>query len=179
VAGAIVAGERIAEGFAMKGSKKVIDCLTKLLTAELTAADQYFAHSRMMANWGFNRLYERIAHEREEELEHADKIIRRILFLEGTPDVGKRGKLTIGKDVEEMLKNDLAYEIMVVGELRAAMALCEAEKDFETRAILGQLLTDTEEDHTHWLEQQVGLIARLGLPNYLQSAAGDIAGGAS
>jgi bacterioferritin len=163
----------------MQGSKKVIDCLNKLLTAELTAADQYFAHSRMMANWGFNRLYERIAHEREEELEHADKLIRRILFLEGTPDVGKRGKLAIGKDVEEMLKNDLAYEIMVVGELRAAIALAEKEQDYETRAILRELLSDTEEDHTHWLEQQVGLISRLGLQNYLQSAAGDLAGGAS
>jgi bacterioferritin len=156
----------------MQGSKKVIDCLNKLLTAELTAADQYFAHSRMMANWGFHRLYERIAHEREEELEHADKLIRRILFLEGTPDVGKRGKLHIGKDLPEMLKNDLAYEIMVVGELRAAIALAEKEQDFETRAILRELLSDTEEDHTHWLEQQMGLIDRLGLQNYLQSAAG-------
>ncbi len=159
----------------MQGSKKVIDCLNKLLTAELTAADQYFAHSRMMANWGFNRLFERIAHEREEELEHADKLIRRILFLEGTPDVGKRGKLAIGKDVEEMLKNDLAYEIMVVGELRAAIALAEKEQDYETRAILRELLSDTEVDHTHWLEQQIRLIDSMGLQTYLQSAAGDIA----
>lgn len=163
----------------MQGSKKVIDCLNKLLTAELSAADQYFAHSRMLANWGFNRLYERIAHEREEELEHADKIIRRVLFLEGTPDVCKRAKIKIGKDVEEMLKSDLAYEIAVVAELRAAIALCEAEKDYETRAILRELLSDTEEDHAHWLEQQLGLIARMGLQNYLQSAAGSLTGGAS
>lgn len=159
----------------MKSSKKVVDTLNKLLTAELTAADQYFAHSRMMENWGFHRLYERIAHEREEELEHADKIMKRVLFLEGTPDVGKRGKLHIGKDVPEMLKNDLAYEIMVVKELRDAIAICEAEQDYETRAILRELLSDTEEDHTHWLEQQIGLIDRMGLQNYLQSAANGVA----
>lgn len=158
----------------MQGSKLVIDRLIALLTAELTAADQYFAHSRMYANWGYFRLYERVAHEREEELEHADKLIRRILFLEGVPDVGARGTLTIGKDVPEMMKNDLAYELMVVRELRDAIVLCEKEKDFETRAILRELLSDTEEDHTHWLEQQLGLIDKLGLPNYLQSATGGL-----
>lgn len=159
----------------MKGSKKVLDTLAKLLTAELTAADQYFAHSRMFQNWGYHRLYERVAHERLEELEHADKILTRILFLEGAADVGKRGTLNVGKDVPEMLRNDLAYELMVVKELRAAIAVCEAEQDYETRAILRQLLSDTEVDHTHWLEQQIGLIDALGLPNYLQSAAGDVA----
>lgn len=159
----------------MKGSKKVLDTLAKLLTAELTAADQYFAHSRMLQNWGYHRLYERIAHEREEELEHADKILTRILFLEGAADVGKRGKLHVGKDVPEMLKNDLDYELMVVKELRAAIAVCEAEQDYETRAILRELLSDTEVDHTHWLEQQIRLIDSMGLQNYLQSAAGDIA----
>ncbi|MGE5476282.1 MAG: bacterioferritin [Bacteroidales bacterium] len=163
----------------MKGSKKVLDTLAKLLTAELTAADQYFAHSRMFQNWGYDRLYERVAHERMEELEHADKILNRILFLEGDADVGKRGKLNVGKDVAGMLKNDLAYELMVVKELRAAIALCEAEQDYETRAMLRQLLSDTEEDHAHWLEQQIRLIDAMGLQNYLQSAAGDIAHSAS
>lgn len=158
----------------MKGSKKVLDTLAKMLTAELTAADQYFAHSRMFQNWGYHRLYERVAHERLEELEHADKILKRILFLEGAADVGKRGKLNVGKDVPEMLRNDLAYELMVVKELRAAIAVCEAEQDYETRAMLRELLSDTEEDHTHWLEQQIGLIDAMGLPNYLQSSAGDI-----
>ncbi|MGE5517047.1 MAG: bacterioferritin [Bacteroidota bacterium] len=159
----------------MKGSTKVLDTLAKLLTAELTAADQYFAHSRMFQNWGYHRLYERVAHERMEELEHADKILNRILFLEGAADVGVRGQLNVGKDVPEMLRNDLAYELMVVKELRAAIAVCEAEHDYETRAILRQLLSDTEVDHTHWLEQQIGLIDALGLPNDLQSAAGDVA----
>ncbi|MEW5726497.1 MAG: bacterioferritin [Pseudomonadota bacterium] len=163
----------------MKGNKKVIDRLNKLLTAELTAADQYLAHSRMFENWGYHKLYERVAHERLEELEHADKLIRRILFLDGTPDVGSRDKLNIGKDVPAMLKNDLAYEIAVVKELRDAMALCEAEHDYQTRAILGELLADTEEDHALWLEQQLRLIDAMGLQNYLQSAAGDITNTAS
>lgn len=163
----------------MQGSPKVIETLGKLLTSELTAADQYFAHSRMYANWGYHRLYERVAHEREEELEHADKIMNRILFLEGTPDVGARGKLNVGTDVPSMMRNDLDYELMVVNDLRAAIAVCEAEKDYETRAILRELLSDTEEDHTHWLEQQLRLIDALGLQNYLQSATGGLSSSAS
>jgi len=160
---------------AMKGSNKVVATLNQLLTAELSAADQYFAHSRMYANWGYHRLYERLAHERDEELEHADKLVRRILFLEGTPDLASRVPLAIGKDVPEMLKNDLAYELAVVQNLRAAIALCESEHDYETRSILRDLLHDTEVDHTYWLEQQLRLIDQLGLANYLQSAAGDLA----
>lgn len=158
----------------MKGSPIVINTLCKLLTAELTAADQYFAHSRMYANWGYKKLYERVAHERMEELEHADKILRRILFLEGMPDVGARDRMTIGTDVETMLKSDLAYEVAVVGALREAIAACEREQDFESRAMLRELLHDTEWDHTHWLEQQISLIGQLGLQNYLQSATGGI-----
>jgi bacterioferritin len=106
----------------MKGSPKVLLELNKLLMAELTSADQYFAHSRMYADWGYQKLYERVAHEREEELEHADKLIRRILFLEGKSDVGARGTMSIGVTVPEMLRNDLAYELAVVRDLRAAMA---------------------------------------------------------
>lgn len=155
----------------MKGNPAVIETLCRLLTAELTAADQYFAHSRMLENWGFAKLSERIAHERNDELEHADKLIRRILFLEGTPNVGARGKLSIGKDVPEILQNDLAYEIAVTTALKNAIVLCEKESDFESRALLRELLHDTEWDHTHWLEQQIGLIDRMGLANYLQSAA--------
>ncbi len=158
----------------MKGNKKVIDRLNKLLTAELTAADQYLAHSRMFENWGYRKLHERVAHERLEELEHADKLIRRILFLDGIPDVASRDALNIGADVPSMLRNDLAYEYAVVTSLRDAMALCEAEHDYQTRAILGELLKDTEEDHAYWLEQQLRLIDAMGLQNYLQSAAGDI-----
>jgi bacterioferritin len=156
----------------MKGNKKVIDTLKKLLTDELSAADQYFIHSRMYENWGFMALYHRIEHERVEELEHASRLIRRILFLEGVPDVQTRAALKIGATVPEMLQSDLDYEVSVVKKLKAAIAVCEKEQDYDTRRILTGLLFDTEEDHTHWLEQQLGLIKMVGLENYQQSAMG-------
>lgn len=155
----------------MKISQKVLDALNDLLTAELTAADQYFMHSRMLKNWGFDVLYDRISHERDDELEHADKLLQRILFLEGCADVAKRDPLTIGSTVPEMLKNDLAYEVAVAGELKKAIKLCETESDYVTRELLNGLLKDTEEDHAYWLEQQLRLIDRMGLENYLESSA--------
>lgn len=163
----------------MRGSQKVISVLNKLLTGELTAADQYFVHARMLENWGFKVLCERIEHERHDELDHAGLLINRILFLEGVPDVASRAALRIGKDVPSMLANDLAYELEVVEELKAAIALCEAERDYDTRRILVHLLEETEQDHVHWLEQQVGLLDRLGLKNYLQSAAGPLSSSGS
>jgi bacterioferritin len=163
----------------MQGSALVIDRLNRLLTGELTSADQYLAHSRMYANWGYRRLAERIAHERDEELEHADRLVRRILFLEGNADVASRNPLAVGRDVPSMLANDLALERTTIAELKAGIAVCEQEQDYESRHILRELLADTEEDHTRWLEQQLGLIQAMGLPNYLQSAAGDLAGDAS
>ncbi len=159
----------------MKGKKRVIDCLNELLTDELTAADQYFAHSRMYQDWGLQKLYERVAHEREDELNHADELIQRILFLEGTPNVAKRNKVAVGKDVPEMLENDLKYELEVIEKLKAAIAVCEEEQDYESRNMLRKNLAETEEDHTYWLEKQLGLIKKVGLQNYLQSAASDIA----
>lgn len=153
----------------MKGNQKVIDVLNDLLAGELTAMDQYFVHSRMYEDWGFEKLFERISHEMEDETGHADLMIKRILFLEGTPNLVKREPLNVGKDVEEMLKNDLAIEYSVVKNLKAAIALCETEQDYETRAMLVQQLEDTEEDHTYWLEKQLGLISRIGLQNYLQA----------
>jgi bacterioferritin len=160
----------------MQGKQSVIDRLNTLLVGELSAADQYLAHSSMMENWGFKALYERIAHERHDELAHADKLIKRILFLEGTPNVAGRDPLRIGKDVPEMLRNDLTLELEVVDALKEAIAHCEAEQDYDTRRILVDLLEDTEEDHAHWLEQQIGLIDKIGLQNYLQSAIGKISG---
>ncbi|WP_025899205.1 bacterioferritin [Sneathiella glossodoripedis] len=153
----------------MKGNKKVIDTLNALLTHEMSAADQYFIHSRMYQDWGLEELYERLKHEQEEELEHAAQLVERILFLEGNPDVAARAKLNIGKDVPSMMKNDLAYELSVVKELKSAIAICEKEQDYISREILLGLLKDTEEDHTHWLEQQLGLIDKMGLENYIQS----------
>lgn len=153
----------------MKGDAKVIDQLNKLLAGELTAIDQYFLHSRMYENWGLKKLYERIEHERSEEVGHAEMLIRRILFLEGRPNLGARAPLSIGNDVPEMLKNDLALEFAVVRALKEAIAYCETARDYQTRELLEQLLADTEEDHAHWLEQQLWLIQQTGLQNYMQS----------
>jgi bacterioferritin len=153
----------------MKGTEKVIAQLNKLLAGELTAMDQYFIHSRMYEDWGLNGLYERISHEMEDETGHADELIKRILFLEGIPNLSERAGLKIGKDVPQMLKNDLSVEYSVIENLKEAIEVCETEKDFQTREILEVLLKDTEEDHTLWLEQQLGLIEKLGLENYIQS----------
>jgi len=153
----------------MKGNSKVVEQLQKLLAGELTAIDQYFIHSRMYDDWGLNELYERIKHETEEEMEHADALIRRMLFLEVTPDLSQREGLNVGSTVPEMLNSDLNLEYAVVTALREAMAICETEQDYQTREILEKLLADTEEDHAYWLEKQLGLIDKIGLDNYLQS----------
>lgn len=153
----------------MKGQQEVIEHLNRNLANELTAMDQYFIHSRMYEDWGLTQLYERIAHEMEDETGHADKIIKRILFLEGMPDLVTRSALRIGRNVPDMLKNDLDLEIKVINDLKAAMQCCESAQDYQTREILQELLTETEEDHAHWLEQQLGLIEKMGLQNYLQA----------
>ncbi|MFD2112585.1 bacterioferritin [Thiorhodococcus fuscus] len=153
----------------MKGKPTVIAQLQKLLAGELAAIDQYFIHSRMYEDWGFHKLFERIDHETQEEREHADKIIKRMLFLEATPDLSQRDGLRVGTDVTSMLKNDLQLEYEVVDALKEAIAICEQEQDYQTREMLEVLLQDTEEDHAYWLERQLGLIDRLGMSNYLQS----------
>lgn len=153
----------------MKGNEQVIAHLNDLLAGELTAIDQYFIHSRMYENWGYSKLYQRIAHEVQDETDHADALIKRILFLEGMPNLSKREPLKVGQSVPEMLKNDLEVELTVVQHLRKVMAFCESTQDFQTREILRLMLEDTEHDHTHWLEQQLGLIKAIGLENYLQS----------
>jgi bacterioferritin len=156
----------------MKGNKKVIDTLNELLAGELTAMDQYFIHSRMYQDWGLNKLYERIDHEFDDEKGHAAALIERILFLEGTPDMTQRAGLKIGKKVPQMLKNDLQLEYDVDKALKSAIKLCEEQKDYQSRAILVQMLADTEQDHAYWLEKQLGLIDKIGLENYLQSQMG-------
>lgn len=153
----------------MKGDAGVIDSLNKLLEYELTAVDQYFVHSRMYEDWGLAKLYERIAHERDDELGHADLIIRRILFLEGMPNLSKRSPMNIGHDVPSMLQSDLDLELHVGAELKEAMAYAETVKDYVTRDIMLKMLDDTEVDHEYWLRQQLGLIDRVGLQNYQQS----------
>jgi len=153
----------------MKGNAKVIEGLNKLLACELAAMDQYFIHSRMYQDWGLEKLYERIDHEFEDEKGHASLLIERILFLEGIPDMSTRTGLKIGKDVPEMLQCDLDLEYYVDAALKDVIELCEKERDYQSREILEKLLADTEEDHAYWLEQQLGLIKRIGLQNYQQS----------
>lgn len=153
----------------MKGTKKVLTELNKLLALELAAIDQYFIHARMYEDWGLEKLFERINHESEDERLHASLLIGRILFLEGIPDMSTRTGLNIGKDVPDMLENDLQLEYTDAKALKDAIKICETEKDYQTREILEKLLQDTEEDHTYWLEQQLELIKKIGLPNYLQS----------
>jgi bacterioferritin len=153
----------------MKGKKPVLKQLQKLLNGELAARDQYFAHSRMYQDWGLHKLYERIDHEMQEEIEHADALINRMLFLETQPDFSQPDKVRIGADVSEMLNNDLEVEYEVTTLLKKSIAICEEQQDYETREILEKLLDDTEMDHAYWLEQQLGLIEKVGLKNYLQS----------
>ncbi|SNY49932.1 bacterioferritin [Arsukibacterium tuosuense] len=153
----------------MKGNQQVISALNELLANELAAMDQYFIHSRMYHDWGLHKLFQRIDHEFDDEKGHASKLIERILFLEGTPDLKNRDAIHVGKDVPAMLQNDLNVEYTVAKLLKKTMALCEKEQDYVSRDMLQQLLDDTENDHAHWLEQQLRLIKMLGLENYLQS----------
>lgn len=153
----------------MKGNPTVIEHMQGLLANELAASDQYLIHSRMYQDWGLDALYTRMEHESLEEREHADHLIQRMLFLEAVPDLSQRDGLKVGKTVPEMLANDLEVEFMVQSQLKDAIALCEDVKDFQSREMLLKLLYDTEEDHIHWLEQQLRLIDLVGLENYLQS----------
>ncbi|SDB90215.1 heteropolymeric bacterioferritin subunit Ftn [Acinetobacter boissieri] len=152
----------------MRGNPEVIDYLNMLIGGELAARDQYLIHSRMYEDWGLNTIYERINHEMEEEATHADAIIRRVLFLGGTPNMARDG-LDIGHDVVSCLKADLALEYHVREQLAKGIKLCEEKGDYISRDMLRQQLADTEEDHTYWLEKQLRLIELIGLQNYIQS----------
>lgn len=159
----------------MQGNQRVIDGLNRLLDNELGSMDQYFTHSRMYEDWGLNRLYEQLNHELEEETGHADMLIKRILFLEGVPDLSKRSAMKIGSDVESMMKNDLELEYIVRDDLRDVIKICEEEGDYQSREMLEKLLFDTEEDHIFWLEKQIKLISLMGIQNYIQSQMGSAA----
>ncbi|HEY6898733.1 MAG TPA: bacterioferritin [Rhodocyclaceae bacterium] len=153
----------------MKGDKKIIEILNSLLAGELTAVDQYLIHGEMYADAGLHHLAEKSLHESDHERQHARALIQRILFLEGTPNLGKRDALKLGKSASDMLKADLALEYHVVGELKKAIAACENAQDYVTRDMLVVQLEDTEMDHAYFLEKQLGLIELVGLQNYLQS----------
>ncbi|RMX04101.1 bacterioferritin [Corticibacter populi] len=152
----------------MQGHPQVLDTLNHLLRGELAARDQYFVHSRSYEDQGFPKLYERLNHEMEEETQHADAILRRILMLDGRPDM-RPLPFTPGETVPEMLRKDLETEYEVRARLQAAMQLCESVSDYVSRDMLLAQLRDTEEDHAYWLEKQLGLIEKIGLENYLQS----------
>ena len=152
----------------MKGDATVIEHLNKVLKNELTAINQYFLHSRMFKDWGMTRLAEKEFEESVDEMKHADEIIERILFLEGLPNLQDLGKLRIGENTPEMLQCDLELELDAIPDLRAAIAYCEAHKDYVSRDLFDAILK-SEEDHVDWLETQLALIEKVGLENYVQS----------
>ena len=156
----------------MKGHPEVVDYLKFLLRGELAARDQYFLHSRRYEDLGLYQLHARIHHEMEEESQHADALLRRILFLEGVPDM-RPDAFEPGVTVEEMLRKDLALEYQVRGNLAKGIALCEQHGDFVSRDVLLAQLADTEEDHTWWLEKQLRLIGMIGIERYQQSRMGE------
>jgi bacterioferritin len=155
----------------MKGDAKVIQHLNKALYNELTAINQYFLHARMFGNWGLSRLEEYEKKESIDEMKHADRLIERILFLDGLPNLQDLGKLTIGEGAQEALQGDLQLEQAARPVLQEGIAYCESVKDYISREILEDIL-ESEEEHIDWLETQLALIGRIGLQNWLQTQAG-------
>jgi bacterioferritin len=152
----------------MKGDAKIIEHLNQVLRNELTAINQYFLHSRMFKDWGLNKLAEHEYAESVDEMKHADQVIERTLFLEGLPNVQDIGKVMIGEDVREALQCGLDLEMKAIPDLQAAVADAEQLQDYVSRDLFRSIL-DAEEEHVDWLETQLDLIEKVGLPNYLQS----------
>jgi len=150
----------------VKGDKKIIDVLNDVLTGELTAINQYFVHSEMCENWGYERLHHIIRKHSIGEMKHAEELIERVLFLEGIPNVQRLGKINIGENVPEIMKVDYALEMEALPRLNQGIETCRALGDNNSRHLLEEILHD-EEDHVDWLEAQLSLIEQVGAQNYL------------
>ncbi len=150
----------------MKGDPQIIDLLNEVLTNELTAINQYFIHARMCENWGYERLWKKNRAESIDEMKHADRLIERVLYLEGIPNIQRLGKINIGEDVPEQLKSDLELERHAIPVLNRGIEQCRKAGDNGSAELLEHILED-EEDHANWLEAQVGLLDQVGVQNYL------------
>jgi bacterioferritin len=155
----------------MKGDPKIIDALNRALTIELTAINQYFCQAKMCQNWGFEKLYKKHYHESLGEMKHAEKLIERILFLEGVPEIARYDVIRVGADVKEQFANDLQLEMNGVKHYNAMVELCLQLKDNGTRELIEPILVESEE-HVDWLEIQLHLIETIGLQNYLAEQMG-------
>jgi len=152
----------------MKGDSQVVKYLNKALKNELVAINQYFLHARMFENWGLNELNKKEYEESIDEMKHADALIKRILFLEGLPNLQDLGKVRVGENTEEIMRCDLAVELEAVPVLREAIEYCEQARDYVSRELFEDILAG-EEEHIDWLETQLELIEKVGLQNYQQS----------
>lgn len=150
----------------MKGDKKVIEILNDVLTAELTAINQYFVHGEMCDNWGYDRLHDAIRKHSIGEMKHAEEVIERILFLEGIPNMQRLGKINIGENVPEQLRLDHALEVDAIKRLNEGIEACRTADDNNSRHLLEEILED-EEEHIDWIESQLSLLEQVGVQNYL------------
>jgi len=150
----------------MKGHAEILDLLNELLTNELTAINQYFIHAKLCDHWGYKKLAAKVRHESIDEMKHADQVISRILYLDGVPNLQRLNKLRVGENVEEQFQADLALEHVAIAKLNEWIATARRLSDNGTEDLLTKILVG-EEEHTDWLETQLGIVKDIGLPQYL------------